>query len=158
MLRPLLLRLFLISSSFIAMLLPTHASAADEVFVTVDGAIRGYDPVAYHTQAKPVPGLATITYQWNAATWRFASKANRDLFVADPERYAPHYGGYCAYGVSQGYKVSTDPAAFAIVDGRLYLNYNKSVQTTWNKDRPGYIGKANQHWKKLEHGKYTADK
>lgn len=158
MLRSLSLSLFLISFSFLAAVTPNQASAADEVFVTADGAIRGYDPVAYHTQSKPVPGLKTITHDWNAATWRFASKANRDLFIADPERYAPRYGGYCAYGTSQGYKVSSDPNAFAIVDGKLYLNYNKPVQTTWNKDRSGYIEKANQHWNMLEHSEYTLEK
>ncbi len=158
MFRSLSLRLFLMSFSFIAILTPVHALAADEVFVTADGAIRGYDPVAYHTQSKPVPGKKKITHQWNGASWRFASKANRDLFVADPERYAPRYGGYCAYGTSQGYKVSTDPNAFAIVEGRLYLNYNKPVQTTWNKDRPGYIAKASQQWDVLEHSEYTSGK
>ncbi len=158
MLRSLTLRLFLIVFSLAVAGTPLHASAADEIFVTADGAIRGYDPVAYHTQSKPVPGKAAITYKWNAATWRFSSKANRDLFIADPERYAPRYGGYCAYGTSQGYKVSTDPHAFSIVDGSLYLNYSKPVQATWNMDRPGYIAKANQQWKGLEHSEYTLEK
>lgn len=157
MLRSLSLRFFLIGFSLFAVLTPGPASAADEIFVTAEGAIRGYDPVAYHTQSKPVPGLASITVDWNAATWRFASKANRDLFVANPERYAPRYGGYCAYGTAQGYKVSTDPNAFAIVEGALYLNYSKPVQTTWNKDRPGYIAKANQQWKVLEHSGYKRE-
>lgn len=94
----------------------------------------------------------------NGARWRFASKANRDLFVADPERYAPRYGGFCAYGTSQGHKVSTDPNAFAIVNGRLYLNYNKAVQTTWNKDRVDYIAKADLQWNVLEHDEYTSGK
>ena len=158
MLRSFSFRLFLISFSFFATMTPIPVLAADEVFVTADGAIRGYDPVAYHTQSKPVPGLKTITYDWNAATWRFASKANRDLFAANPQRYAPRYGGYCAYGTSQGYKVSSDPNAFAVVDGKLYLNYNKPVQTKWNKDRSGYILKANQQWNVLEHGEYKSEK
>ncbi len=158
MFRSLSFRLFLISFSFVAVLTPMHASAADEVFVTADGAIHGYDPVAYHTQAKPVRGLMSIVHQWKGATWRFSNKVNRDLFVANPERYAPHYGGYCAFGISQGYKVSIDPNAFAIVDGKLYLNYNKQVQTKWNKDRLGYIVKANQQWNKLEHSAYKTEK
>src|SRR5687767_3169286 len=109
--------------------------AADRVFETADGAIRGYDPVAYHTEGKPVPGAPGITHEWDGATWHFASEANRARFAADPARYAPRYGGYCAYGTSQGYKVSIDPAAFAIVDGVLYLNHNPAVQKTWNGDR-----------------------
>ena len=131
--------------------------AADEVFVTDQGAIRGYDAVAYHTSNKPVPGRANITHQWKGATWRFASVANRDLFVADPERYAPRFGGYCAYGTAQGYKVSTDPAAFAVVAGRLYLNNSRRVQLVWNVDRPGYIAKANDSWKTLETTPYARD-
>lgn len=140
------------------LLTPASAWAVDEVFVTAEGAIRGYDPVAYHVLAKPVLGLATITLAWNGATWRFSSEANRALFAAEPERYAPRYGGYCAYGTSQGYKVSTDPGAFAIVDGRLYLNYSKPVQLTWNLDRPGYIAKADVNWVELEHGEYRVGK
>jgi hypothetical protein len=152
------LRLLLLTLSLLALLSPTFAHAADEVFVTAEGAIRGYDPVAYHSEGKPVRGLATITTQWNGATWRFATIANRERFAADPERYAPRYGGYCAYGTSQGYKVSTDPAAFSVVDGRLYLNYSKPVQFTWNLDRPGYIAKANENWIGLEHTPYTEGK
>lgn len=143
----------------LALLLATFASsparAADEVFATADGAIRGFDAVAYHTQSRAVRGSAKFTHAWNGATWRFASKRNRDRFAADPDRYAPRYGGYCAYGTSQGYKVSTDPDAFAIVDGRLYLNYNKPVQLTWNTDRPGYIAIADRNWVDLEHGAYA---
>jgi YHS domain-containing protein len=101
----------------VLVLTATIAHAVDEVYATDAGAIRGYDPVAYHTQGKPVPGSAELTHQWNGATWRFANAEHRDLFAADPERYAPRYGGYCAYGTSQGYKVSTQPEAFAIVDG-----------------------------------------
>jgi YHS domain-containing protein len=132
------------------------AHAVDEVYATDAGAIRGYDPVAYHIEGKPVLGTAKLTHQWNGATWHFASAEHRDLFAADPERYAPHYGGYCAYGTSQGYKVSTQPEAFAIVDGALYLNYNVQVQNTWNKDRPGHIATADGNWSKLEHEAYTS--
>ena len=131
--------------------------AEDEVFVTEAGAIRGYDAVAYHTEGKAVPGAARITHEWNGATWHFANEANRDRFAADPQRYAPRYGGYCAYGTSNGYKVSTQPEAFAIVDGKLYLNYNVPVQNTWNKDRRGYIQKADGHWTAIEHEDYTSD-
>jgi hypothetical protein len=151
------LSLFIALATLAAAAVPSLATAADEVFVTAEGAIRGYDPVAYHTQSKAVPGLRSITHAWNGATWRFANQANRDLFAADPERYAPRYGGYCAYGTSRGYKVSTDPQAFAIVDGKLYLNYNLPVQATWNQGRREHIRKADEQWKALEHAAYEAE-
>ena len=125
------------------------ALAVDEVFVTDEGALRGYDPVAYHLEGKPVKGVAEFSHDCNGASWRFASAANRDAFAADPQRYAPAYGGYCAFGTSRGYKVSTLPEAFAIVGGRLYLNYSTEVQATWNRDRPGYIEKADEVWRTL---------
>lgn len=139
----------------LALALP--AAAVDEVFQTGDGAIRGYDPVAYHLEGRPVKGRAEFRHDWNGATWRFASAANRDRFAADPARYAPQYGGYCAYGTSRGYKVSSDPEAFAVVDGRLYLNYSKPVQTTWNKDRPGHIAEADRRWVDLGATPYTEE-
>lgn len=137
---------------------PGLAFAVDEVFSTAEGAIRGYDPVAYHHDGKPVQGSAEFVHEWNGAQWRFANAANRDAFAAEPERFAPQYGGFCAYGTSQGYKVSTQPDAFAIVDGKLYLNYSKPVQVTWNKDQPGYIRLADGNWQKLEHEAYSSGK
>jgi YHS domain-containing protein len=133
------------------------AHAADEVFRTEAGAIRGYDPVAYFTDGKPVMGQPDIAYEWNGATWHFASVEHRALFAKDPAHYAPRYGGYCAYGTSQGYKVSTQPEAFAIVGDALYLNYNKPVQATWNKDTAGYIRTASGNWTTLEHEPYESD-
>ena len=130
---------------------------ADPVFETESGAIRGYDPVAYHTEGAPVLGSAGITHTWQDVEWRFASEENRDLFAADPERYAPQYGGYCAFGTSRGYKVSTQPEAFAIVDGKLYLNYNLAVQKTWDKDRPGYIAKADENWVDIREEPYEPE-
>ena len=138
------------------------ALGADPVFVgAADGggraAIRGYDPVAYHLERKPVLGKPEFTTTWNGAEWRFASAANRDAFLLDPARYAPVFGGYCAYGASNGYKVSTDPDAFAIEGGRLYLNYSIPVANTWNKDRAGHIAKATAQWKTLEAEAYETD-
>ena len=92
------------------------------VFSDRDGAIRGYDPVAYFTQGKPVKGSREYTHQWNGATWRFASAQNRERFAAAPAKYAPQYGGYCAYGVASGYAVKIEPDAWSVVDGKLYLN------------------------------------
>lgn len=140
----------------------SSAFAADPVFVeaTTDGqraAIRGYDAVAYHTIGAPVLGSVDFTHPWRGATWRFASAANRDLFKKAPAMYAPQYGGFCAFGTSRGYKVSTQPDQFAVVGGKLYLNYNAGVSMTWNKDRAFYIGKADTHWVALEEEAYESD-
>lgn len=130
---------------------PAAAVAADSPYFTEDGiALGGHDPVAYHVQGGPAAGDAAHTAEWGGVTWRFASAANRDAFLADPARYAPAYGGYCAYGVSQGYLVSVDPAAWTIVDGRLYLNYSQSVRRTWEKDIPGHIAAAETAWPGLD--------
>jgi hypothetical protein len=109
-------------------------------------AIQGYDPVSYFTEAKPVKGAPQFEQSWNGTTWRFASAANRDVFAAAPEKYAPKYGGFCAFGVAQGYKVDIDPAAWSVVDGQLYLNYSTSVRRDWLKDTNGYIAKAEANW------------
>ena len=109
-------------------------------------AIRGTDPVAYFTQGGPVAGSSEFTYTWNNATWQFASAENRDLFAANPEQYAPQYGGYCAWAVSQGYTAAIDPNAWKIVDGKLYLNFNRGVQRRWERDIPGNIARANANW------------
>jgi len=112
-------------------------------------ALQGYDVVAYFTEAHAVRGQTAYTHQWNGVRWQFKDAANRDAFARAPVRYAPQFGGYCAYGVSRGYAVDVDPEAFAIVDGRLYLNYSKSVRQTWNQDRPGYIDKARGLWPRV---------
>ena len=112
-------------------------------------AIKGYDPVAYFTAGKPVEGSDDFELQWNDATWRFASAANREEFRKNPQKYAPQYGGYCAYGVSRGYAVGIDPAAWHIVDGKLYLNYNLDVRTEWRKDIAGHVKKADANWPKI---------
>ncbi len=127
------------------------ASAEDEVFVTDSAAIRGHDPVAYFTEGRPVPGDPEIRHEWNGATWLFASRENRDRFAGAPERYAPQFGGFCAYGLSRGYKVGTDPAAFTIHDGKLYLNYSLAVRATWLQDTDALIRKGEDNWKSLEH-------
>jgi len=114
-------------------------------------AIDGYDPVAYFTDGKPVQGSEQFTYQWNGATWRFASQEHRDLFAADPERYAPQYGGYCAKAVSENHTADIDPQAWKIVDGKLYLNYSPKVQKLWEQDIPGRIAAADKNWPGLIH-------
>jgi len=113
-------------------------------------AIQGFDPVAYFADGRPRRGVAAHFVDWQGARWLFASPANRDAFAADPERYAPAYGGFCAYGVASGYKVAIDPDAWAIVEGKLYLNYSKSVQRSWQTDIKGYIAKADGRWPALK--------
>lgn len=109
-------------------------------------AINGYDAVAYVSSNRAVKGDPALTVDWNGATWRFSSAANRDAFKADPARYAPQYGGYCAWAVAQGYTASTDPDAFTVHEGKLYLNYSKSVERKWRKDIPGNVAKGNRNW------------
>lgn len=132
-------------------LVPTAAFAKDAVYTSSfsNVAASGYDVVAYFTESRPVEGLRDFTAEHDGATWRFASAANRDAFRADPARYAPQYGGYCAWAVSQGYTASTVPEAWRIVDDKLYLNYSKGVQTKWETDVPGHIAKANGHWPRV---------
>lgn len=131
-------------------LLPTLTSAEPAVFEKRGAAIRGYDPVAYFTTGAPTPGDRAITHEWNGATWRFASEENRELFVKDPLAYAPQFGGWCAYAMSLGRYASTDPKAWTIVDGRLYLNYSLSVRETWLADRDANITSAEGHWARLQ--------
>jgi YHS domain-containing protein len=107
-----------------------------------DTAINGYDTVAYFTVGKPVMGKDAFALDWMGAKWKFASQANLDLFKANPEKYAPQYGGYCAYGVAQGYLVKVEPDQFTLRDNKLYLNYDADVQAKWLKDPAGYIKTA----------------
>jgi YHS domain-containing protein len=109
-------------------------------------AIDGYDPVAYFTEGRPVQGVAEFEYTWNGTKYRFVSAATRDRFEKDPEAFAPQYGGFCSYAVSRGYTADIDPVAWAVVDGKLYLNYSVRVQRTWETDAPGNIRKADVNW------------
>ena len=119
---------------------------AGEFFETNGVALRGFDVMAYFKDKEPVPGRAEHTADYKGSTFRFASKANRDAFAADPAKYAPQYGGFCAFGMAGGYKAATDPAAFTVIDGKLYLNYNREVQKQWSADVPGFIMKSDQSW------------
>ncbi|MGH7601213.1 MAG: YHS domain-containing (seleno)protein [bacterium] len=112
--------------------------------------IKGYDPVAYFTTGKPIKGQKDFEHQWMGATFRFSSKENLGLFKKAPEKYAPQYGGYCAYAVSQGYTAPVDPQAWDIVSGKLYLNYSKSVQKKWREKRDEYIAAADKNWPGLK--------
>jgi hypothetical protein len=133
--------------------LPNMALAKDAIFTARRGrlpvgdrfAIRGYDPVAYF-DGTATPGDDAITTEWNGVLWSFSSDANRTRFIADPEAFAPQYGGYCAWAVAQGYTAPIDPEAWKVVDNRLYLNANRSVQQRWEADIPGFIARANENW------------
>ena len=127
----------------------TADSFGVRVFVDEQGlAIRGTDPVAYFTEGRPVPGQPDFTYTWNDVNWQFSSAENRDQFAANPEQYAPQYGGFCALAVSQGKLATTDPEAWKIVDGKLYLNYSREKHNIWEQDIAGNIQKANENWTK----------
>jgi len=108
--------------------------------------LKGYDPVAYFTAGKPAKGDAKFEHKFMGATYRFSSQANLELFKKTPEKYVPQYGSYCAYAVSQGYTAPVAPEAFDIVNGKLYLNYNKSVQKKWRENRDNYIAAADKNW------------
>jgi YHS domain-containing protein len=128
------------------------ASAKQPAFYTTTKeklALSGYDPVAYFVAGKPVKGSGTIADSYEGATWYFASEANRATFQTDPAKYAPQYGGYCAWAVSQGYTASADPQAWKIVDGKLYVNYNHAVAADWAKNIPTNIKNANANWPKV---------
>lgn len=112
-------------------------------------ALHGHDPVAYFTAGKPTPGSAEFTASAHGATYRFASRANRDRFAQQPERYLPAYGGFCSYGITLRVKVSGDPVAWKIVDGVLYINSSLDSRTTWSKDIPGNIRKADGIWPEI---------
>lgn len=129
-------------------LFQTPAAAKDPVSTGTFSslAVSGYDPVAYFLEGRPVEGERALEFAWNGATWRFAIPENRAAFVADPEKFAPQYGGYCAWAVSQGYTASSDPETWRIVEGKLYLNYSKSIQGRWAQDVPGNIAKADTNW------------
>ena len=137
---------FLSALAIAALALVSTATRAGDFFETDGVALRGYDPVAYFVAARPQKGQAQYSYEYKGSKFYFASDANRRAFMQSPDKYAPQFGGYCAYGTSQGYKVSTQPDAFAIVKDKLYLNYDKKVQTIWQQDVPGNIQRAEKNW------------
>ena len=145
------LRNYPILCLFLLFIVPLNpVFAVEPVFSNFLGqAIRGYDAVAYFKEGKPVEGKSTFQTDWMGASWRFISQANLDLFKAAPDSYAPQFGGYCAYAVSRDYTASTDPEAWTIHDGKLYLNYSKSVRDQWSQDIPTNIQKAEANWPEL---------
>ncbi|WP_366944094.1 YHS domain-containing (seleno)protein [uncultured Roseobacter sp.] len=133
--------------------LPAFTVLSSAAFATTpavyanDGiAIDGTDAVAYFTEGRPVAGKPTLTHVWKGVTWQFSTEENRAAFAANPDSYAPQYGGYCAYAISEGYTASTTPTAWKIVDGKLYLNYSRRIQRRWERDIPGRISSADANW------------
>jgi YHS domain-containing protein len=133
---------------------PFWALAANNLINTGKGgpAIHGYDPVAYFNAGKPVQGQADLSYAWSGATWLFSSAANRQAFIDDPQRYAPQFGGFCAYAVSFAQFADVDPEAWTIRDGKLYLNYSKHIRDTWRPRADEFIGDAEQVWPDMKPG------
>jgi YHS domain-containing protein len=127
------------------------AGGPDELIATDSSgvAIKGYDTVAYFTEGRPVKGKKEFEYVWQDARWWFSSAAHRDMFAVNPERYVPKFGGHCAMGMSMNKKKVADPEAWTIVDGKLYIKYNKAARDRWRKDIPANIKKAEKIWAEL---------
>lgn len=143
--------------AFLLLMAPAAFAAGPELNLDRAGlALRGFDPVAYFTDGQPRPGKAEISAVHDGATYRFATAANHAAFVAAPEKFLPQYGGYCAYASALGKKADGDPAVWKIVDGKLYLNINRSIGERWSADMPGFIGKADQAWPQIK-GKSAAE-
>jgi YHS domain-containing protein len=118
----------------------------DEIDLQQGFALKGYDPVAYFADGGPAAGNAAIRYRWRGATWLFSTEEHRKAFMADPARYAPQFGGYCAFAVSRGTTADGDPLQWAVVDDKLYVNTNAYAMQLWDKDRPGNIQAGNSNW------------
>ena len=139
-------------SVFMVMMLGLAATGGEgkRVNRSRDGlGLRGYDPVVYFTEGRATPGNSSFEYGFEQTRYRFVSAANRDLFAKSPAQYVPQYGGFCAYAVSRGYTADVDPEAWAVVDGKLYLNYSKRVRRLWQEDVSGNIRKADANWPNL---------
>jgi hypothetical protein len=127
-------------------LIAAPAAFAQTVNAEDGVAVRGTDVVAYFREGRAVPGRPEFAHTWNGVAWRFSTAANRDAFVADPARFAPQYGGFCAWAVAQGYRAPIDPDAWRVVDGKLYLNYSRTIQLRWDLMRASNISKADENW------------
>lgn len=121
-----------------------------EIFSPGGKAIKGYDPVAFFKESKPVKGSDKFQYKWKDATWFFSTSENLEAFKADPEKYAPQYGGYCAYGTSQGHKSPTQTDTWTVANDKLYFNYNDKVKELWTKDQANLIKVADEKWPEVK--------
>lgn len=142
----------ILSTSTMVAVVPQLAFAYDESSTSALNldkqgvAIKGFDPVAYFTDSKPTEGSSKFTFSYKGATYHFANASNRETFKANPEKFAPQYGGFCAMGVALSKKLDGDPQAWRVVDNKLYLNLNKDVQKKWVEDVPGNLKKAETEW------------
>jgi YHS domain-containing protein len=134
---------------FSTLFLASSVQALEPINTSRGLALRGYDPVAYFTEGKPRKGRAEFETSWMDVTWRFTSSESMKAFVSNPSKYAPQYGGYCAWAVSRNYTADADPEAWRIVGGKLYLNYNAKVQKEWQKDTAGNITRGDRNWPEL---------
>lgn len=128
----------------------TQAQKSSEYNQEKGIALQGFDPVAYFESSKPVEGTKEFSVTHNGVVYQFSSEKNKTLFLSNPIQYEPQYGGYCAYGMSNGYKAPIEPEAFTIVDGKLYLNYNLKVKEMWLKEQSARIEKANKNWEEVK--------
>ena len=108
--------------------------------------LKGYDPVAYFTDGQPTKGTSQYRFQWKGINYRFASAEDLQRFKADPEKYLPQYGGYCAYAMSINRIADISPTEWTIFGGKLYLNNNFISQTLWSLDKSGRIEAADRNW------------
>ena len=143
-----LLPRFLIKLILSVAFLSSHFAIAGDAVYTNDGgvALSGHDAVAYFTVRAPTKGVEKFSAKYDNATYWFASEENRAVFVADPAKYAPQYGGFCAFAASLGKKAPTDPTQWSVVDNKLYLNYDGRIQKQWKADVPGFIKQADAKW------------
>jgi len=140
----------ILATAFTGWLSPAYA-AEDPIYTSLfsNKAAKGYDVTAYFSDSKPIEGKSKYSTTYKGAEWLFANQENLDKFIADPEKYAPQYGGYCAYAAALGETVSADPEQWTIHEGRLFLNYDKAVNKIWLADKEGFIKKADQNWPTL---------
>jgi len=143
--------MILITITFMSMLAGTMGIAYGAPQEPV--AIRGYDTVAYFTEGKALEGTEDFTSSWHGMTWFFQSKENRDLFAANPGKYAPQYDGWCAWAMTESRKSFANPEVWKIVDGKLYLNCSQAAFEKWSRDIPGHIKEADENWRKMQGGK-----
>jgi len=146
-------RLLLVLFSVLFLTTALGGTAAGWSLRQDDIAIKGYDPVSYFKEGKPIQGKESFVFKWHGFTWHFMNKKDRDLFAKNPEQYAPQYDGYCSWAMTSGEKARTDPEVWKIVSGKLYLNCSRASFEKWSEDIPGNIKKADANWEKLKNEK-----
>ena len=139
-------RNFVVGLAVVPVLSSPALASTPPVYAEGGIAIDGSDAVAYFAGNGPVAGVAEFATSWSGAEWRFATAKNLENFQADPEAFAPQFGGYCAWAVSQGYTAATVPDAWTLHNGKLYLNFSRRIQRRWERDIPGNVAKGEANW------------